>query len=146
LLTRFGPVRWFRPGHAWFNRRMLAQIHRHGYRCAMASAYALEFLPVPAPYAARHILLNIRAGGVIILHDAAADPERTVAVLQRILPALRRRGYQIVTVSELAAAGQPPRIDQAWIGGSGGGGRVERSRASPCWRQCASSRATGRNP
>jgi peptidoglycan/xylan/chitin deacetylase (PgdA/CDA1 family) len=105
LLARFGPVRWFRPGHARFNRRMLDQLHRHGYRCAMASAYALEFLPVSAPYAARHILLNVRPGGVIILHDGTADQERTVAVLQRILPALRRRGYRVVTVSELAAAG-----------------------------------------
>ena len=111
LLARFGPVRWFRPGHAWFNRRMLDQIHRHGYRCAMASAYALEFLPISAPYAARHILLNVRPGGVIILHDGAADQERTVGVLERILPALRRRGYRVVTVSELAAAGQAPSVD-----------------------------------
>ena len=102
LLSRFGPVRWFRPGHAWFNRRMLDQIHRHGYRCAMASAYALEFLPISAPYAAQQILLNVHSGGVIVLHDGAADQERTVAVLERILPALRRR-YRVVTVSELAA-------------------------------------------
>jgi peptidoglycan/xylan/chitin deacetylase (PgdA/CDA1 family) len=113
LLARFGPVRWFRPGHAWFNRRMLDQIHRHGYRCAMASAYALEFLPVSAPYAARHILLNIRPGSLIILHDGPAAQERTVAVLRRVLPVLRRRGYQVVTISELAAAGQPPGVDQA---------------------------------
>jgi peptidoglycan/xylan/chitin deacetylase (PgdA/CDA1 family) len=106
LLARFGPVRWFRPGHTWFNHRMLDQLHRHGYRCAMASAYALEFLPVSAPYAARHILLNVRPGGVIILHDTAAAQERTVAVLERILPALRRRGYQVVTLSALAAAGE----------------------------------------
>ena len=105
LLTRFGPVRWFRPGHGWFNRRMLDQLRGHGYRCAMASTYALEFLPVPAPYAARHILLNIHPGGLIILHDGAPDQERTIAVLQRILPAMRRRGYRVVTVSELAAAG-----------------------------------------
>lgn len=105
LLVPFGPVRWFRPGHGWFNRRMLNQIHRHGYRCAMASAYALEFLPVTAPYAARHILRNIRPGGVIVLHDGAADRIRTVGVLERILPVLHRRGYQIVTVSELVAAG-----------------------------------------
>jgi peptidoglycan-N-acetylglucosamine deacetylase len=108
LLTRFGPVRWFRPGHTWFNRRMLDQIHRHGYRCAMASTYALEFLPVSAPYAARHILLNVRPGGVIILHDGAADQERTVGMLRRILPALQRRGYQVVTVSELAASQSAP--------------------------------------
>ena len=113
VLAPFGPVRWFRPGHGWFNHRMLDQIHRHGYRCAMASAYAFEFLPVSAPYAAQHILLNVRPGGVIILHDGAPDLERTVTVLERILPALHRRGYRIVTVSELAAAGQPPTVDQA---------------------------------
>src|ERR687898_2942753 len=112
LLAPFGPVRWFRPGHTWFSRRMLAQIQRHGYRCAMASAYALEFLPISAPYAARHILLNVRPGGVIILHDGTADQERTVAVLQRIIPALRRRGYRVVTVSELAAAGEMPGVDE----------------------------------
>jgi peptidoglycan/xylan/chitin deacetylase (PgdA/CDA1 family) len=115
VLASFGPVRWFRPGHGWFNRRMLDQIHTHGYRCAMASTYAYEFLPVPAPYAAQHILLNIRPGGVIILHDGAAAQERTVAVLKRILPALRRRGYRVVTLSELAA-GQVPGVDQAGRG------------------------------
>ena len=106
LLAPFGPVRWFRPGHGWFNRRMLDQLQRHGYQCAMASAYALEFLPVTAPYAARHILRNVRPGGVIVLHDGAADRERTVAVLERILPELHRRGYQVVTLSELVAADQ----------------------------------------
>lgn len=105
LLTSFGPVRWVRPGHGWFNRRMLDQLRRHGYRCAMASTYALEFLPVSASYAARHILRNIHPGGVIVLHDGSADRIRTVAVLERILPALRRRGYRIVTVSELVASG-----------------------------------------
>lgn len=108
VLAAFGPVRWFQPGHAWFNRRMLDQVHAHGYRCAMASTYAFEFLPISAPYAAQHILLNARPGGVIILHDGAADRERTVAVLQRILPALGRRGYRMVTLTELAAPGQAP--------------------------------------
>jgi peptidoglycan/xylan/chitin deacetylase (PgdA/CDA1 family) len=113
MLAAFGPVRWFRPGHTWFNRRMLDQIHCHGYRCAMASTYAYEFLPISAPYAAQHILLTIRPGGVIILHDGPADQERTVAVLELLLPALHRRGYRVVTLSELAAAGQMPGVDHA---------------------------------
>ena len=43
----------------------------------------------------------------------SGGPERTVGVLQRVLPALRRRGYQVVTVSELAAAGQMPGVEKA---------------------------------
>jgi len=112
LLAGFGPVRWFRPGHGWFNRRMLDQLHRHGYRCAMASTYAYEFLPISGGYAAQHILLNVGPGGVIVLHDGAANQERTLGVLERILPALRHRGYRVVTLSELAAAGQAPGVDQ----------------------------------
>lgn len=106
LLAPFGPASWLRPGHGWFDRRMLDQIHRHHYRCAMASTYALEFLPVPAPLAARHILLNTSPGAVIVLHDGASDRERTVEVLRLILPALRRRGFRVVTLSELSAVGE----------------------------------------
>ncbi len=105
LLAAFGPVRWFRPGHGWFNRRMLAQIRAFGYRCVLASSYALEFLPVAALYAAMHILLTVRPGRVIVLHDGAPDRERTVAVLERLLPALKRRGYRVVTLSELEESG-----------------------------------------
>ena len=39
-----------------------------------------------------------------------------MTVLERILPALHRRGYRIVTVSELAAAGQMPGVDNAQSG------------------------------
>jgi peptidoglycan/xylan/chitin deacetylase (PgdA/CDA1 family) len=116
LLAPFGPVAWVRPGHGWFNRRMLKQIRAHGQRCALASAYSVEGRFAPVGYAAWHILLNIRPGAVIVLHDGAAERERTVAVLARILPELRGRGYRVVPLAELAAravprAGrQPPEV------------------------------------
>jgi peptidoglycan/xylan/chitin deacetylase (PgdA/CDA1 family) len=108
LLSAFGPVLWFRPGHGWFNRRMLDQVHRLGYRCAMASAYSWEFLPIAGSYQARQILTYIRPGGIIVIHDGAADRERTVAALEVVLPALRQRGYRVVTLSELAARSASP--------------------------------------
>lgn len=111
LLAPYGPVRWCRPGHGWFNRRMLDQLHRHGYRCAMASAYSLEVRPTSARYAARHILLNARPGAVIVLHDGVGTGRQTVAVLRRVLPELTRRGYRVVTLSELAEAERLPQGD-----------------------------------
>ena len=104
LLAPYGPVRWCRPGHGWFNRRMLGQLHGHGYRCAMASAYSLEFRATSARYAACHILLNARPGAVIVVHDGVGTGRQTVAVLRRVLPALQRRGYRVMTLSELAGA------------------------------------------
>ena len=107
LLAPYGPVRWFRPGSGWYSRRMLDQIQRHGYRCALASAYAYDPQIRSAWYAARHILRNTRAGSVIVLHDGAPCGPRTVVVLRHVLPQLQHRGYRIVTLSELAPDGVP---------------------------------------
>ena len=82
---------------------MLDQIQRHGYRCAMASAYAYDPQIRSAWYVSRHILHNTRAGSVIVLHDGAGCGPRTVVVLRHVLPQLQGRGYRVVTLSE------PPR-------------------------------------
>ena len=115
LLAQFGPVRWFRPGSGWYNRRMLDQLRRHGYRCALGSAYAYDSHIPSVRYVSWHILRNIRPGAVIILHDGGERRRQTVAVIGRVLPELERRGYTVVTLSELAereraqagAAGRP---------------------------------------
>ncbi len=108
LLAPFGPVRWFRPGSGWFNRRMLAQLRRHGYRCALGSAYAYDTHVRSAWYVSRHILRHARPGSVIILHDGGESRRQTVAVLGRVLPELGRRGYRVVTLSELAVRTRAP--------------------------------------
>ncbi len=101
LLSRFGPVRWFRPGSGWYHRRMLEQIRCYGYRCALGSAYAYDSHIRSAWYVSRHILRHTRPGAVIILHDGCASRWRTLDVLRQVLPELQRRGYQVVTLSEL---------------------------------------------
>lgn len=102
LLSPFGRVRWFRPGSGWYSRRMVEQLGRHGYSCALGSAYAYDCHIRWTRYVSSHILLNTRPGSVIILHDGSEGRERTVRALRRLLPELRRRGYRVVTLSELA--------------------------------------------
>jgi cellulose synthase/poly-beta-1,6-N-acetylglucosamine synthase-like glycosyltransferase/peptidoglycan/xylan/chitin deacetylase (PgdA/CDA1 family) len=41
-------------------------------------------------------------GNTVLLHDGGGDRSRTVQALQLLIPALKRQGYQFVTVSELA--------------------------------------------
>ena len=102
LLSPFGAVRWFRPGSGWYSRRMLERLGRHGYRCALGSAYAYDCHIRSAWYASGHILRNARPGSVIIVHDGCESRWRTVAVLRRVLPELQRRGYRVVTLARLA--------------------------------------------
>jgi peptidoglycan/xylan/chitin deacetylase (PgdA/CDA1 family) len=48
------------------------------------------------------VLANARPGAVIVLHEGGGRSQRTIETLRRVLPELRARGYQVVTLSELA--------------------------------------------
>ena len=103
VLSRFGPVRWLRPGSGWYNDTMLDAIEHEGYRCALGSVYPYDGRGMPARIAAAYILANTRPGAIIILHEGKGRGARTVTVLSRVLPALRARGYRVGTLSELHA-------------------------------------------
>ncbi len=101
LLSRFSDVRWYRPGSGWYSKKMLSIIHRHGYRCALGSVYPFDPQIPSSWFIKRHILGRVQPGSIIVLHDYGARGERTIAGLGAILPELTRRGFRVVTLSEL---------------------------------------------
>jgi len=54
-------------------------------------------------------LSGARPGAIILMHDGGGDRIQTVDALARIIRGLRRRGYRLVTVSQLVADDPPPR-------------------------------------
>ena len=103
-LAAFDTVRWFRPASGWFNERIRAEADSLNYEVALGSVYPNDAQnPFPS-YHARYVLRYVRPGSVIILHEGMAHRRSVLAVLRRVLPALRRRGYRVVTLSELARA------------------------------------------
>lgn len=101
VLSRFSAVRWFRPGSGWYTKKMLSIIHKHGYRCALGSVYPFD-PQIPSSWLiTRHVLWKVRPGSIIVLHDRGSRGERTLTVLATILPELKRRGFRVVTLSEL---------------------------------------------
>jgi peptidoglycan/xylan/chitin deacetylase (PgdA/CDA1 family) len=115
-LARFDRISWARPGSGWYSRRMISVMSRHGYRCALGSIYPFDASIPSVEWASRYILRNARSGAIVVLHDGGARGRRTVRVLQRVLPDLQRRGYRVVSLSQLETAGRqstessPPRI------------------------------------
>ncbi len=63
---------------------------------------------------AQTALAQVRPGSIILLH-ANAVPEKSFAILQRLLPALLRQGYEPVTVSELLRLGRPQAVRQGYF-------------------------------
>lgn len=106
-LSRYGPVRWARPGAGWYSQRMVAIMAEQGYHCALGSVYPYDATIPSTTFASWHIIGNVQPGAIVVLHDGGARGERTVRVLETVLPALERRGFRVVTLSELAAAARP---------------------------------------
>ena len=106
-LRRFAPVRWVRPGSGHYNWRMIRTFREHSYRCALGSIYPFDpQIPVPA-FSAWVARRNVRPGAIIILHDSGYKGRNTIKTLRKLLPDLRRKGYRIVTLSQLAAPTEP---------------------------------------
>jgi peptidoglycan-N-acetylglucosamine deacetylase len=67
----------------------------------------------PAEAIVEQVLEEARAGAIVDLHDGwgrtPRDRQPTVEALERLLPELRTRGFELVTVSELLASGRSSR-------------------------------------
>jgi len=103
-LRRFGSSSWARPGSGWYSPRMVRAMERSGYRCALGTVYPLDGALGWPWLSTTYILAHVRPGAVVVLHDRGARARRTATVLGRVLPELKARGYDVVTLSELVSA------------------------------------------
>ena len=104
LVGRGRPAqRFYRPGSGFFNDAMRELVAKLGYQIALGSVYPHD-PQIPYPWInARHIYSMTRSGAVVICHDRRPW---TAPMLRSVLPWLRRRGWEIVTLSELVEIGK----------------------------------------
>lgn len=92
------PPKYFRPGSGFFSGRMRDMLGRLGYRLVLGSIYPhdpqISFWRINAS----HILSMLQPGGIIICHDRRSW---TAPMLRKALPEIQRKGYRIVTITEL---------------------------------------------
>ena len=92
------PAKYFRPGSGFFSERMRALLSKLGYRLVLGSIYPHDPQISLWRINAHHILSKLRPGAIIICHDRRSW---TVPMLRKVVPEIRRRGYRIVTITEL---------------------------------------------
>jgi peptidoglycan-N-acetylglucosamine deacetylase len=109
VLSELADVRWFRPGSGRYDERLLDAVERHGYQCALGSAYPFDPQIRWPWFSRRFILSTAQAGAVVILHDWGSNGQRTVKTLTKLLPSLRERGLRVVTLTELDGLGKAPK-------------------------------------
>ena len=63
---------------------------------------------------AQNALAAVRPGSIVLLH-ANAVPQKSFAILERLLRGLRKQGYELVTVSELLRLGTPEIVADGYF-------------------------------
>lgn len=101
VISKFSIPQWLRPASGWYNANMLEIAQKYRYTVALGSLFPFD-THIHSPWVvSQHILFNVRPGDIIILHDCGSRGKRTAETLEIILPALLKKGYSIVTLSEL---------------------------------------------
>ncbi len=93
------PPRWFRPPGGDYTMPVAAAARRAGMGLAMWTENSGDWALPPAKIVAERVLVRAEPGSIILMHSTVMN---TVRALPQILTSLERRGYRLVTVSQLA--------------------------------------------
>ena len=108
---KYPEVTWFRPGSGFATSKMVEIAKQnHNYNTALGFVWPFDTVFSSAKFSDFFIRQNIRDGSIIILHDRGENSERgdrTVEALELVLSELKKRGYKIVTLSELLPERKP---------------------------------------
>lgn len=113
LLTR--PVRWVRPPYGAVNSRVRAAINGAGYHVAMWSVDPRDWTTPGSSVVASRVLSGARDGAVVVMHDGGGNRAGTVAAMRTVIPALQKRGFELVTMSELAGLAEAPPTENGMV-------------------------------
>ena len=101
VFSQFGQLRWLRPASGWYNSAMVKIASLHDYQMVLGSIFPFDTHIASVWFSTWHILINAAPGAIIVLHDHGSWGKRTALTLQNVLPKLAKKGYQIVSLSEL---------------------------------------------
>jgi peptidoglycan-N-acetylglucosamine deacetylase len=113
--------RLFRPPYGRWNSTTLSLLHRYGMLMVLWSVDTSDWRRPGVHAIVSSAVDGARPGAIILLHDAGGDRAQTVLALPKIISALRRRGYRLVTVPQLLVDNPAPADQQiASVIGAGG--------------------------
>ena len=95
--------RLFRPPGGFYNDAVIRIAKRNRYTVVLWSWHqdTKDWTAPGTRTIVDKVLRNARNGDIVLLHDYVVGSTQTVEALEQILPELKKRGYRMVTVSQL---------------------------------------------
>ncbi len=122
-IERYGASfpRLFRPPYGLWNATTLSLLRRYRMLMVLWTVDTNDYRRPGVRAIVDSAVDGAQPGAIILLHDAGGDRSQTVAALPKIIAALRRRHYELVTVPRLLLDNPAPRVQNiAAVIGSGG--------------------------
>jgi peptidoglycan/xylan/chitin deacetylase (PgdA/CDA1 family) len=94
-----GAPQWFRPPGGDYNVEVVDAARRSGMRLAMWTVNSGDWVSPPPNFLVQRVLARAESGAIILLHDGTLN---TVRALPEMIMELHRRGYDLVTLRDLA--------------------------------------------
>ncbi|WP_282938702.1 polysaccharide deacetylase family protein [Paenibacillus sp. RC67] len=95
----------FRPPGGFYNEALLNMTKEDKLTVVMWSWYqdTKDWKKPGVDKIVHTVLSNVHNGDIILFHDLEGDCSQTVEALKRIIPELKKQGFQFVTVTDLIA-------------------------------------------
>ena len=97
-----GKLRWYRPPYGSTSIGLTRILAERGYSVALWSIDPRDWQRPGSQVICDRVLRRLHDGAVILLHDGGGNRAGTVAAVRQLLPAIKSKGYQFVTLSDLA--------------------------------------------
>jgi peptidoglycan/xylan/chitin deacetylase (PgdA/CDA1 family) len=102
-------VKLFRPPYGSFNASTLGILRAERMLMVLWSIDTKDYEARTAKPVVYTALSGSRAGSIVLMHDGPGARTKTLAALHRIVPALRRKGYRLVSLPTLLRDDPPAR-------------------------------------
>ncbi len=90
-----------RPPNGLFTPKTLGLLNQWGYRPVMWSVIPEDWVQPGVAIVVQRVLDQVQNGSIIVLHDGYCGGEDVAEIVDHLIPALRNRGYEFVTVNQL---------------------------------------------
>jgi peptidoglycan/xylan/chitin deacetylase (PgdA/CDA1 family) len=98
----------FRPPYGAYDERTLELLRERHMTMVLWSVDSEDYLRPGVDAIVSRVLAGAKPGAIVLLHDAGGDRSQTIEALPRIVNALRRRHYTLVSVPRLLEDAPPP--------------------------------------
>jgi peptidoglycan/xylan/chitin deacetylase (PgdA/CDA1 family) len=106
-------VKLFRPPYGSFDANTLKILEAERMLMVLWNVDTKDYSAGSSKPIVYTALSGARAGSVVLMHDGPGARPRTLAAISKIVPALRRKGYRLVSLPELLRDDPPPHDQPA---------------------------------